>query len=230
MKICVVHSKRTRESAEALSLALDARRHNPYSVRHKGNYDLVFNYGYAGGALHHLGKNIINAPEGVLNSINKITTYRKLKESKVPTCNYVLDQKDVPKSWTWAVCRETVVGSNCEGVMITRPYDLIPNCPLYTEFFKHDAEYRMVIYKDRVLGRYRKCNLHEGNFDLEYMLAQGFEELDESAINAVKAVGLDYAGVDVLCQEKTGKHIVLEVNSGPLLMDEVCAKLVKLLK
>jgi D-alanine-D-alanine ligase-like ATP-grasp enzyme len=37
---------------------------------------------------------------------------------------------------------------------------------------------------------------------------------------AAKSIPLDYAGVDCLYNSKTGKHIILEVNSGPLLTDE----------
>lgn len=230
MKICVVHPKITSTSAKKLAVAIGAHVYNPYKGGHYDQYDLVFNYGYGGGAVGHLSTNQINPCASVVKSTDKIACYDLFKKHKVPTCDYVTNQKDVPQTWNWVVCRETTTGRNCEGVTITRPYDLIPNCPLYTKFFTHDAEYRMIVYKGKVLGRYRKCNLQDGQFDLEYMLPQGFEELDKSACNAAKAVGLDYAGVDVLCQEKTGKHIVLEVNSGPLLTDEVCAQLVKLLK
>lgn len=51
MKICVVHPKVTSTSAKKLAAAIGAHVYNPYKGGHYGQYDLVFNYGYGGGAV-----------------------------------------------------------------------------------------------------------------------------------------------------------------------------------
>ena len=40
-------------------------------------------------------------------------------------------------------------------------------------------------------------------------------EMEKLAIHAVKAVGIDIAGIDILIDEKTGKSYVIEVNAAP---------------
>ncbi len=41
------------------------------------------------------------------------------------------------------------------------------------------------------------------------------KDLEELALSAVKATGIDIAGVDILVDEKTGKDFVIEVNAAP---------------
>lgn len=225
----VVSGKPTCKSARRLAKALDVPYYNLSKVRFPNDkYDqIVFNYGSS--KVFNL-KDMINPPAAVDLSVNKINTYRVLKANLVPTVTFVLNEKDVPDYWSWVVCRSTVTGRNCEGVLITRPYDIVKDCPLYTKYFTHTDEYRIVVYKGNVLSRYRKANLKDGQYELEPMTHHGFAELDASCIEAAKAIGLDYCGVDVLCNEKTGNYVVLELNSGPLLTDETEEALVKLIK
>lgn len=219
MKICVVHPQVTKESAEKLAKGIGAHTWNPYKENKpvKGMFDLVFNYGYSGTLYHG---NIINPPASIRVSTNKIKTYEAFVKAGVPTCQYVTNEKDIPKSWKWVVCRETVNGRNCEGVTITQQVNKVKGCPLYTKFFDHDEEHRIVVFKGQVIGRYMKSNLKDGQYELTPMLADGYEALDVSAVQACNAVSLAYAGVDILHSSKSGAHIVLEINSGPLLTDE----------
>lgn len=225
----VVSGKPTCVSARRLAKALDVPYYNLSKVAMPPFKpgQVVFNYGSSKPVLL---PNMINPPAAVELSVNKINTYRVLKANLIPTVSFVLNEKDVPQTWNWVVCRSTVTGRNCEGVLITRPYDLLKDCPLYTKYFTHTDEYRIVVYKNNVIARYRKANLNEGQYELELMTHGGFEEVDEPCIQAARAIGLDYCGVDVLCNERTGNYLVLELNSGPLLTDETEAALVKLIK
>lgn len=225
----VVSGKPTCKSARRLAKALDVPYYNLSKVLMPAIKpgQVVFNYGSSKPPVF---PNMVNSPAGVELSVNKINTYRVLKANLVPTVTFVQNEKDVPAHWNWVVCRSTVTGRNCEGVLITRSYDLVKECPLYTKYFTHTDEYRIVLYKGNVLSRYRKANLNAGQYDLELMTHHGFAEVDASCIEAAKAIGLDYCGVDVLCNEKTGNYVVLELNSGPLLTDETEEALVKLIK
>jgi glutathione synthase/RimK-type ligase-like ATP-grasp enzyme len=225
MKLCVISPKICKDSAKVLADNVKAFRSNPYAAKRTvyTDFDFVFNFGCKKDIKY---KRIINKPSSVKLCANKIETYKVLKENKIPTVSYVLNQKDVPKSWNWVVCREKVDGRNCEGVLITRPYDLVDNCPLYTKFFPHDEEYRIVVFNKKVVARFKKGEEQDGLRELIEMQPRGFKELDEACVKACEALDIDYAGVDVLCKETTGKYVVLEVNSGGMLNEEVLPTIV----
>ena len=223
MNILVVHPQVCKESAQRLSKAVlgvswnPNKEATPAGIR-KGT--VFFNSGLSEVPVFPFPRMTINQLAGVRVSTDKIKSYAAFKKAGIPTCEYVTSEKDIPKSWKFIVCRETVKGRNCEGTTITDRANLVHDCPLYTKFFEHDEEHRIVVFRDKVIGRYMKTNLKDGQYDLVLMLPQGYEEIDPVCINAAKAVGLDYAGVDVLYNSKTGKYIVLEINSGPLLTEE----------
>ena len=229
MNYCVVAPKICKESAKLLADSIKAFRSNPYAAKRTNykEFDVVFNFGCAKSIDYN---KIINKPEAVALCTNKVATYERLKQHKVSTVSYVTSDKDVPKSWNWVVCRETVDGRNCDGVLITRPYDLVLNCPLYTKFFSHDEEYRIVVFNNKVVARFKKDKEDQGLRELILMQPQGFKAIDEACVKACKAVEIDYAGVDVLCKEKTGEFIVLEINSGGMLNEEVLPTIVEYFK
>lgn len=221
MKICVIHPSVTKESAEKLAKAVKGVTWNPYKQAHPyQKFDLYFNYGYGGELYVRDYKTFINPVNSIKKCVDKIKTYRVLQNAGVPTCEYVTKKEDIPKTWKWVVNRATTTGRNCEGVLITQRSEALDNQPLYTKFFHHTEEHRIVVFKDQVIGRYMKTNLKDGEYELTAMLPDGYERLDRSAVAAARAVGLHYAGVDLLCTRGGARHIVLEVNSGPLLTEE----------
>lgn len=223
MKICVVHPAATNESAAKLAKAVNGVTWNPYKNYHPRQvFDLYFNYGVSDEPfLKELPKvRLINHPDSVRISTNKIKTYNAFRFGGVPTCEFVTNDIDVPKSWKEVVCREVVNGRNCEGILITGQDNIVKGNPLYTRFFKHTEEHRVVVYKGDIVARYMKTNLEGGMYDLQLMEPDGYEEVDHISIEAARAVGLDYAGVDILHDGSSGKSICLEINSGPLLTDE----------
>lgn len=234
MTFIVVHPRVCTKSAQRLAKALGGASWNPrkpgFPVWPYPKQVTFFNYGFGDPFPIAPGSKYFNLPAAIRVSTDKIKSYAAFKKAGVPTCNYVTNEKDVPKDWHLVVSRETTTGRNCEGVMICPPDDLVHDCPLYTEYFEHDEEHRIVVFQGKVLARYMKSNLQDGQYELTYMLPQGYEELDKTAIAAAKAVGLDYAGVDLLYNSDNQSHICLEINSGPLLTDEVEEQLVKILK
>lgn len=224
MKICVVHPAATKESAARLAEAVNGVTWNPYKdYRPRGTFDLYFNYGVSDEPhleLPQLQAQLVNPPRAIRISTDKIASYKAFQKAGVPTCEFVTRYEDVPKNWEYVVCREVVNGRNCEGILITHRFDIVKGNPLYTRFFKHTEEHRIVVYKGAVVARYMKTNLKRGMYDLQLMQAYGYEEVDRIAIAAARAVGLDYAGVDILHDGTCGKSLCLEINSGPLLTDE----------
>lgn len=223
MKICVVHPAATKESATKLAKAVKGVTWNPYNGwKPRGSFDLYFNYGVSDEPfLKELPKaRLVNHPDSIRISTDKIKTYKAFQKAGVPTCEFVTKDVDVPKSWKEVVCREVVNGRNCDGILITDQENIVKGNPLYTRFFKHTEEHRVVVFKEAIIARYMKTNLQGGQYDLQLMEEDGYEEVDRIAIEAARAVGLDYAGVDILHDAARGKSICLEINSGPLLTDE----------
>jgi glutathione synthase/RimK-type ligase-like ATP-grasp enzyme len=230
-RFCVIHPKTCTTSARELAALIGADSENPWKTERRDftEYEAVFNYGVSASRIK--ARHIINPPDAVANCISKINTYELLKQAGIPTIDYVTDEKDVPKDWEWVVCRETETGRNCDGVLICPRDDLVPKQPLYTRFVPHDEEYRIVHFNGKILGRYRrKMNKKTGEYDLVLMRKEGFEDIDEAVIASAKVLGIDYAGFDVLSQERQGTFQILEANSGALLIEEAQRAIIRYFK
>lgn len=219
MKIAVLHPKLATESATELARALKASLINPFQEDRRDfrGYDVVFNYGCHRDFRY---KEIVNRGERVGICKNKVDTFNLLKKAGVPCPNYVTRKQDVPKEWVCVVCRDTVDGARAEGLdyVYQNFGKALPDAALYTEYFPHKYEYRIVVFKGQVVGRYRKEDKKDGcHFIL--MHKQGFEKVDQDCRKAADFLGIDYVGFDVLENEK-GEHIILEANSAPILTDE----------
>lgn len=233
MSIAVVYPGVCSESAKELAELIGAQAFNPYKEWVPRGYTTYFNYGVGKDweERHGIdGKLVINKSSAIRTSRDKILSYKAFQKAGVPTCEFVEREEDVPASWKWVVCRETATGRNCEGVLICPRDDLVHKQPLYTRFFKHDEEHRIVVFKGEVVARYMKGNQKGDEYELILMQPRGYEDVDKAAIMAARAVGLDYAGVDLLFDSSRGKHLCLEINSGPLLTDDVAEYLSKAFK
>jgi glutathione synthase/RimK-type ligase-like ATP-grasp enzyme len=221
----VLYSNKCSKSGKEFAKVIGATAYNYHKDAFPVERDeRVVCYGVHAQLLNDVGyKGVVeNPPTSVKISINKILTYNVLTAYGVPTCQYVTSAKNIPKNWERVVSRETITGRNCEGVMISDRDDITSNCPLYTKFFHHTHEYRIVMWKDEVVARYHKKPTKDGKqMLLKLMLPVGFAEVDEACKLAMAATGLDLAGIDVLVDEETQDFIVLETNSGPLFTDEM---------
>lgn len=222
MKIIVLHPKLAYESASKLAKALNADLSNPFEElrREYREYDVVFNYG-----CHRTLKyvKIVNESVAVAICKDKVETFKRLKALDIPCPAYATRKQDVPKNWECIVVRESVYGARAEGLDYKYQGDELPDAALYTEYFPHKYEYRIVVFKGQVVGRYRKVEV-DGEWELQLMRKQGFEEVDAGCIKAAQALGIDYVGFDVL-ENKQGKCIILEANSAPILTEEVMKKI-----
>jgi hypothetical protein len=221
----VLYARKCSKSAKLFAEAIGARAVDVFKeVFDYGGDEDVICYGVNDPHLdvaNYKGK-VYNKPASVRNSVNKILTYRLLKAFDVPTCEFVLSENHIPDHWHRVVSRQTATGRNCEGVLISDPNDIIGGCPLYTNFFYHTAEYRIVMWGQQVVARYHKKPRKDGlTMDLVLMLPQGFEVVDETCRRAMKAMDLDIAGIDVVVDEDTQDFIILETNTGPLFTAEM---------
>lgn len=225
MKIIVISPKATSESAKALAEALEAKYENPFdSDRYSfHNYDVVFNYGCG---YEFRGNKVVNLGNSVRNCINKIKTLSLLTKAEVPCLEYVVSKNKIPKTWDTIVVRKELEGRNGSGIEFAYQGDKIPDAVFYSNYFYHRYEYRVVVFKGKVVGRYFKKLEPDGTWTFMIARPKGFETMDEACIKAAKALSIDYVGFDVLANTKKDFRIC-EANSGPILTEEVKQAIVK---
>lgn len=201
----------TRTNGEWKAIVYDIRKENiPYHMR---NY--VFKYGCSKviPAAH-----IVNTVEAVRRCVSKIDTFRTLAMENIPIPRWTRNKNQIGKEWQQIVVRSKVDGRKAEDLDYFNQGDVLPDAPLYTEYFPHKYEYRIVVFKEKVVGRYYKAEA-KGEWTFKSQPKKGFEQMDKDAIRAAKALGIDYVGFDVVANTKKDYRF-LEANSGPILTSE----------
>lgn len=220
MNICIVHPRVTSESSRILAEALECHRENPYDTdrRDFSQYDIVFNYG---GSYNIKAKKQINSRNAVLLCKDKLATFRKL-EGQVPIPQYTTQyNRELFDSWEMVCCRETVDGNKNEGMIALLPSDpAFPrNYPLYTQWLYYEREIRVVVFKGRVLGVYKKIDV-DGHWHLTRVPLNNYKNIQADCIKAANILGIDYVGFDVILNSDK-QYAFLEANSGPVITEEV---------
>jgi glutathione synthase/RimK-type ligase-like ATP-grasp enzyme len=218
MKICVISPRAASESARKLANALKADYSNPFDEdrRDYTKYDLVFNYG----CNRKIVANQVINQKGVAACIDKIRCYETLKGAKIPTVNYVLKKEDIPDNWDIIVHRETVNGHGGEGLDYAySKKDAPAGKAFYAEYYSHEQELRVVVFKGVVIGIYDKVD-QNGMTEFIELEDNCLRFVSASCIEAATALGIDYVGFDVLYKSPK-RFLVLEANSGPIITDEV---------
>ena len=115
--------------------------------------------------------------------------------------------------------RQSRNGRKAEGYYAGPNDNYLPRGELYTEFWEHKREYRIVVFKGAVVGRYYKKMGANRWMDLVVQPKKGFEDMDAAALRAAQGLGIDYVGFDVLSRTKKDFRF-LEANSAPMLTAE----------
>lgn len=226
MKIIVV-SKYCGDSSRELVAALQANKIDAqyltptlYDTRVIGPHNL-FAYGWSGTSKYD-SKERINTRNSTLLCIDKVSTFCALNEKGIPVPGWCETKHNVPKDWDHVVVRKDRCGRKAEGLTIVAQCDgeVLPDGQLYTEYFYHKYEYRIVVFKDQAFVYYkRRINDGTGHAFI-YRDPLEFLPMVRDARKAAKALNIDYVGFDVVAQNKRSYRF-LEANSGPILTDEV---------
>lgn len=128
------------------------------------------------------------------------------------------------------VCRTKLRGHSGDGIVIANNDDELVDAPLYTKYVKKKDEYRVHVMQHGdycgaflIQRKARKLDVENPDWQIRN-LAGGFvftevdmadtpEDVITQACAALKALNLDFGGVDVLWNEKEGKAYVLETNT-----------------
>lgn len=169
------------------------------------------------------------------HSVDKLTQYNWFQQQGLSSLEFTTDPG---VAQTWVEEGNTVFGrkylnSSCgKGIVVIEPdgqgWVQHSPCPVYTKYKKKKREFRVHIFKDKVVmvcEKKRRAGF-EGERDTKIRnLANGYvfvqnnvqepEGLRELALAASKVSPSDFKGVDIGYNEKKNELFIIEVNSAP---------------
>lgn len=210
----IVDCKKTRITGRLL------RSMVPDSLKDKC---MLINLGSRARTMDWLDYDVINDIGGVRNCSDKIRMFQILKEYGVKCLDFYLKKPCrfgvYRDKYVFKKGRRIVVGRGC------RDYDYC------TKFEEKDKEWRVVIYKGKVLRAMEKINYDgsdvwkQKNCDFRHVNDRELSiDVRRECIDACNALGIDLAGIDVL-RNKMGVVKIIEVNSGMAMGERTIGRL-----
>ena len=195
-------------------------------------YNTVINWGNSNElSLQRSDVRIINKPEAVRRSVNKLSAFECMRIAgvRVPEYSAYKPSGSNETSDIW-LCRSTLTGSGGVGISVVRSGESFPNAPLYVKYVRKTAEYRIHV----AFGKAFFCQFklrdsqaqqtddqklirnHDNGWvfaprDLSMISASAIEEAEK----AIAALGLDFGAVDMVLSKRENLPYVLEVNTAP---------------
>jgi len=243
--IVTVLRNRGSQGARRLAAALGAGLATVDSTRRCTGPRYVINWGVSQTPRAFVQRNLTlsNTLEGVATCQDKIATLDTLTypDTGERVSSIEWDTlKETATNWLEEdgkiVVRHTTTGHSGAGIQIVRRGEAIPNAPLYTRYFRKQAEYRLHVFYGNVILIQQKRRMNnerrppEGH-NLIRTHANGWVfalndlgcdarnyrgAISQLAIDACNAVGCNHAAVDVLVShENNNNAVVCEINSAP---------------
>jgi hypothetical protein len=169
--------------------------------------------------------------------VDKITQYKYFQDNGINSLEFTTDH-NVAKQWVRdgsTVFGRRLLNASCgKGIVVILPeaseddLDSCPSCSVYTRYKKKKREFRVHIYRDKVVAIVEKKlrkDWEGGRCPLIRNLANGYvftqtvtdlpEGIKELAIKAAQVSPSHFRGVDIGYNEKKNDLFVIEVNSAP---------------
>lgn len=229
MKLAVLYPQAAFESATLLAKKLGAAAINPFksAKRDYKEYDLVINYG--------CNRNIknqrrINKVTAIARCIDKFTTFSLLNKFNIPVPAFSLE-KAVAATWQCVVVRKQKDGKGNEGMDYAFPKGKVKNVPdaeLYTQYFDHKKEFRVVVLQEQVVACYEKVLVGD-QWEFHTRTYRYLDAVKHQCLVAAHVLDIDYVGFDVLVNDDN-EFVILEANSAPIITDEIISAFKKYIK
>ncbi len=201
--------------------------------------DIALNMGISNPSFEQAwsGKTWINKPEAVRGNVDKFSMLEKLEEAgvNVPYFERITSERQLRQ----ALGTHNALVFKPDNKIIrdeAKLRNIVRNRGLankyYTRFVQHDREFRVIIYKNKIVKLYEKLRL-ANSFNFMWKIKRcEFKEVSwkenkavyREAKKAVKVMGLDLCGVDVI-EDSNGKPVVLETNSAMGMRENTIKKL-----
>jgi len=169
---------------------------------------------------------MLNDPNAVSLASNKLKTLRILEEAGISIPRFTTNINEA-YDFGDVIVRHKLTGHSGRGIEIYRGGEL-PQAPLYTKYIEQKAEYRVHVFKGKVID-YIKKRRKDYDYPTEnesmvrsykngWIFARNrlrrLERIESLAIDAVEALGLDFGAVDIV-RGRDNSVYVLEVNTAP---------------
>lgn len=231
--------------AEELSkLGLRSGSATPASSRKTKDDRVIINWGCSTAPANFRQRSVTwsNTAQAVRNCADKISTFVELAKAGIPCVEAAYREgKALAEEWLKQdgkiVVRNVINGHSGQGIEIVRKGTAIPDAPLYTRYFRKNAEYRVhVAFGKVILIQQKKRQNDREQSDVEALVrthANGWifacndlacddrnyrDSLCGIATRSAAAVGANHCAVDILVSHSDGNLMrVVEVNSAPAL-------------
>lgn len=199
---------------------------------------LIVNWGDMEDAAAHPTSLVLNTRASRRVAANKITAFAALAAADVSIPKH-FTTLDSATAWRNAqpsnrrqimLARHTVNGSGGEGIQVVRQGEPLPaGAPLYTEYVRKLAEYRVHVMKGEAIAVQQKRAVRGHDHTEDQLLIRNHgngwvfsvenvdsyaEQAKELAVKATAALGLDFAAIDLI-RRSSGELMVLEANTKP---------------
>lgn len=240
MRVRVLPYKIGSQSAKLIAQGLGVLRCNPLNTRFRPRReDIVINWGCSYFAIYNNRLDrpydciYINDPMTVGLAKDKRRALGAMEQLGVSVIPFTQD-KEQAIQWieegSYVYERHTLYGHGGSGIRVVHSVgDLTAgtSVQLYTKGIPIRREYRVHVFDGKVIEHVQKRKRLDTDPNLvsDYIrnhtqgwvfVKNGFDylsEVEEQAIKAVQALGLDFGAVDVITEKHTGDVYVLEVNT-----------------
>ncbi len=163
------------------------------------------------------------------NTLNKLEQLTAFKANGISCPRFTTDKNEARAFKCKLLFARTLLNStNGKGIIEFNGTDEVyPDAPLYVEYIPKQAEYRLHVFRGKVIDFQQKKkrnnadttyshirNLHNG-----YVYCRDGVILSDTAlqlaVKAVETLGYFYGAVDLIYNKKQDTYFVLEVNSRP---------------
>ena len=229
MKIRIEPYKAWSGGAKALGVRAGILRATKRQVAKHGDFDMIINWG---SSQRRFNSEYINDPNKVCIAADKLRTANTFRDKGVPQPEYTTSLIEAA-GWVEAgmpvMCRKLLRGSQGRGIVLASALEQVVAAPLYTKYIKKVDEYRVHVAFGKIIDVQQKKrrlevpdekvnwqirNSHNGwVFARDGVIAPSC--VRSAARDAVTALGLDFAAVDIGYNGHTDSACVYEVNTAP---------------
>lgn len=233
----VLYHSTTSETGPRLAQYLGCPSGTDLSRHQARQYDTIIRWG----SRTHIPRTparIVQPKQAIANASDKFGALQTLADTdgvRVP--NFTQDRAEIQnpavcnnpaEQVTWPVLgrdQSHAGGTDIELLMQYRDAYLVSGKHHYVDYLPTEHEFRMHVVDGEVIKVHQKLLRREADMYPGYIRNEdnGWVFLnpreptppEELALNTADALGLDIAALDVIREEGTGDHYVLEVNSAP---------------
>ena len=228
MRLKVFPYKIGSDSAKALAQGLRVKRVRPtYDARRR---DVVINWGNSRPSEILHAEHDLNKHSAIALACNKLKTFQTLQDNNYEYLPQWTTDLDTACDWAEehrVYCRTLLTGCSGSGIVIADFRSDVVQAPLYTKATKHKHEFRVHVFKGKVIDVQQKkkklgsTTVSTGirNHSNGWIYARCDIDIPDNvltaAVKAVTILGLDFGACDIGYRERDNKVFLFEVNTAP---------------